>query len=191
MTSKPIIQSALSIDSEGAWLRGVRKIISPNCDPRPSDTEIDLLVIHSISLPPGEFGGGYIDQLFTNALEPSCHAYFAKIKSLRVSAHLLIDRCGALTQYVSFRQRAWHAGESTFQGRPACNDYSIGLELEGCDEQAFTEAQYNQLIAITKVLMAYWPSLNRQRIVGHGDIAPTRKSDPGPRFDWDYYYACL
>lgn len=168
------------------WLSCARQIPSPNFNPRPADT-IDLLVIHNISLPPGEFGGNYVDDFFSNCLDPSGHSYFAEICHLQVSAHLLIDRAGELTQYVSFNDRAWHAGQSSFCGRQNCNDFSIGIELEGCDEQPYTQSQYNSLSMVTRVIRASYPLITTDRIVGHSDIAPDRKTDPGPLFDWSRY----
>ena len=185
--TNPILQ----VDAQGEWLEGVRKVISPNCDQRPDDLEIDLLVIHNISLPPDEFGGDYIDQLFTNSLDPAHHPYFKEIISLRVSAHILINREGLVTQYVPFNQRAWHAGESEYEGRANCNDYSIGIELEGCDNRDFTHEQYETLINLTEAIIQFWPKMTKQRITGHCHIAPDRKTDPGPRFNWDLYYSSL
>jgi len=181
----------LQIDTQGEWLEGVRKVISPNCDQRPDDLGIDLLVIHNISLPPDEFGGDYIDQLFTNSLDPEHHPYFKEIESLRVSAHVLINRAGLLTQYVPFTQRAWHAGESEYEGRANCNDYSIGIELEGCDNKDFTQEQYETLVNLTGAIIQFWPKISKQRITGHCHIAPDRKTDPGPMFNWDEYYSSL
>ena len=175
------------IDPRSEWLLDVRRVESPNCDARPPGEEISLLVIHGISLPPGKFGGGYIDQLFSNTLNPAAHPYFASIAGNRVSAHVLIDRHGEITQYVSFRDRAWHAGVSEFCGRPKCNDYSIGIELEGCDEQPYTDAQYEQLADLTLTLMAAIPVITMDRIAGHSEISPGRKTDPGPLFDWPRY----
>jgi N-acetyl-anhydromuramoyl-L-alanine amidase len=165
--------------------------MSPNCDDRPEYTGIRLLVIHGISLPPGQYGGKFIDQLFTNSLDPDEHAYFQEIKDLRVSSHLLIDRKGRMTQYVPFDKRAWHAGESEFDNCPNCNDYSIGIELEGVDDAPYELIQYSRLIEATNVIMSVWTEVTRERIVGHCDIAPGRKTDPGPGFDWDYFYRCL
>ena len=181
----------LRIDEQGEWLEGVRKVISPNYDQRPDDLEIDLLVIHSISLPPGEFGGDYIDQLFTNSLDPEQHPYFEEIASLRVSTHIMINREGLITQYVPFTQRAWHAGESDYEGCANCNDYSIGIELEGCDNKDFTQAQYVTLVNITGAITQFWPKISKQRITGHCHIAPNRKTDPGPSFNWDLYYSSI
>jgi len=143
-------------------------------------------VIHSISLPPGEFGGPYIEQLFTNCLEPSDHPYFETIHQLKVSAHTLIHRDGHITQFVPFHKRAWHAGESNYCGRESCNDFSIGIELEGTDDEPYEEAQYQQLATIIGTLQASYPSLDKDAITGHCDIAAKRKTDPGPAFDWDH-----
>jgi len=168
-----------------------RQLNSPNHSARPADAIIDLLVIHNISLPPGEYGGGYIDTLFLNQLDPNEHPYFAQIAHLRVSAHLLIDRQGALTQYLPFDRMAWHAGVSCFEGRSQCNDFSIGIELEGCDQEAFSEAQYDALLKVSRLLLRHYPAISPARIVGHSDIAPGRKTDPGPFFDWARYRAAL
>lgn len=166
------------------WLPRARRVDSPNFDARPAGTAIDLIVIHAISLPPGEFGGPHVEALFTNRLDARAHPYFAGIASLRVSAHFFIDRAGQLTQFVDLHARAWHAGVSRWEGRERCNDFSIGIELEGCDEQAFTDAQYDALNALVDELAARLPAVNRLRLVGHRDIAPGRKTDPGPHFDW-------
>lgn len=157
---------------------------SPNHDARSGASPIDLLVIHGISLPPAEFGGPYIDQLFTNTLDYSAHPYFEGLRGLTVSAHLLIRRNGDLLQYVPFSRRAWHAGESRWGGRAACNDFSIGIELEGCDNTPYTEPQYDTLIAVASAIRGAYPAITPQRIVGHCHIAPGRKTDPGPYFDW-------
>lgn len=148
-------------------------------------------MIHNISLPPGRYGGGYIERFFCGRLGPDEHPYFREIAGLQVSAHVLIDRQGKITQFVSFAQRAWHAGASTFEGCENCNDYSIGIELEGSDDAAYTVAQYQALAALTRGLMAVYPALTRDRIVGHCDIAPGRKTDPGPAFDWRRYLGQL
>ena len=179
------------ISKDGAWLKGARTVLSPNCDARPLNTDIDLLVIHGISLPPKEYGGGYIDEFFTNTLDPDAHPYFMEIKELRVSSHLFIDRQGIITQYVPFNMRAWHAGESSFDGRINCNDYSIGIELEGCDEDAYCDNQYSVLVKITELICQRWQKIKKDRIVGHSDIAPGRKTDPGPFFDMNYYLSLL
>lgn len=166
------------------WLESARRLPSPNHNERPAGEPVSLLVVHSISLPPGIYGGDAIDRLFTNTLEPSAHPYFETIASLRVSAHVLVRRDGELVQYVDFRQRAWHAGVSSFGGRPGCNDFSIGIELEGTDTDGFEAAQYEALAAVTRALVAMWPAITPDRIVGHSDIAPGRKTDPGTGFDW-------
>jgi AmpD protein len=174
----------LHIDPATGLLDAARQVPSPNCDERPAGTTIDLLVVHGISLPPNRFGGPYIDALFTNRLDPSADPYFATIAHLRVSAHLLIRRDGELVQYVPFDRRAWHAGASCHDGRERCNDYSIGIELEGADDVPYEPVQYERLAAVTAALMDAYPGLRPARIAGHCDIAPGRKTDPGPAFDW-------
>jgi len=174
----------MKIDSAGERLDGVRLVASPNRDARPDRGDISLIVIHGISLPPGEYGGAWIDDLFTNRLDPEAHPYFAEMAGLRVSSHLLIRRDGEIVQYVPFTERAWHAGDSCYGGRNACNDYSIGIELEGQDEEPYTPDQYERLVAVIEALLAAFPGLSHERIVGHSDIAPGRKTDPGPAFDW-------
>jgi len=151
-----------------------------------------MLVIHNISLPPGEFGGPWIEHLFTNTLDPSRHPYFAEIAELRVSAHLLINREGEVVQFVPFDKKAWHAGKSLFAGEENCNEFSIGIELEGCDDREFTDIQYERLAELTRYLRDCYPAIVPERIVGHSDIAPGRKTDPGPCFDWQRYRkSCL
>lgn len=174
----------MRIDFETGWLEGVRRLESPNCDERPYGCEPDLIVIHGISLPPGEFGGKGIDELFSNTLDPDAHPYYREICDLRVSSHALISRRGELTQYVSFARRAWHAGESEYCGREACNDFSIGIELEGTDDCAYEAVQYERLAELVGALRRTYASLRGAEIVGHSDIAPGRKTDPGPCFDW-------
>lgn len=164
-----------------------RQVTSPNQSERPADAEISLLVIHNISLPPGEFGGCHVDELFCNCLDPQAHSYFADICHLRVSAHLLIDRVGNVTQYVPFDRKAWHAGQSCFEGREDCNEFSIGIELEGTDDTCFTDSQYEKLTKITRLLMRKYRGINPDRIVGHSDVAPGRKTDPGAGFDWQRF----
>lgn len=171
------------IDRDGR-AEGVAYIPSPNCDPRPAGRAIDLLVIHHISLPPGEFGGPGIVELFTNRLNPAAHPYYATLAGLKVSAHFLIRRDGGLLQFVPCGARAWHAGESNWKGRAQCNDFSIGVELEGTAEAPFTAAQYRQLARLTRAVRSRYPIRD---IVGHSDIAAGRKSDPGPHFDWARY----
>ena len=168
-------------------LQGAKQLQSPNSSEREEESDISLLVIHNISLPPGEYATGFIDQLFCNQLDSKAHPYFKKISELRVSAHLLISRTGSMTQYVPFNRKAWHAGDSVFLDRENCNDFSIGIELEGTDNEPFTEEQYQHLIKVTNVLLKRYPLINRSRIKGHSDIAPQRKTDPGPFFEWDTY----
>ncbi len=164
-----------------AEMPNARLISSPNQDERPDGEVITLIVIHAISLPPGEFGGQGIEQLFTNSINPAEHPYYQGIHQLRVSAHFLIRRDGELLQFVPCAKRAWHAGQSSWQGRSRCNDFSIGIELEGCDDQPFTDAQYAALSDLLAVLRKRYPIRD---IAGHADIAPQRKTDPGPNFDW-------
>ena len=173
------------------WLSTATALASPNADPRPDKSDISLLVIHNISLPPGQFGGGHVAELFTNTLDPNTHPYFAEIANFKVSAHLLIDREGVVIQFVPFDQRAWHAGVSAFAGRPACNDFSIGIELEGTDTDPYTHLQYECLVKITQCLIAEYPALSSERVAGHSDIAPDRKTDPGPAFDWVRFKALI
>ena len=174
----------LQVDLASGLMRGIRQVPSANCDARPADAVAELIVVHGISLPPGEFGGPWIDKLFTNTLPPEVHPYFAEIGPMRVSSHLCIRRDGTLTQYVSFNQRAWHAGLSCYAGRTACNDFSIGVELEGTDTLPYEPVQYRILADAIAALCAAYPSLSPTRLVGHSDIAPGRKTDPGPAFDW-------
>lgn len=181
----------MRVDPHSGLLDAARQVSSPNCDERPAGGDIDLLVIHGISLPPAQFGGPYIEDLFTNRLDPAAHPYFADIAHLRVSAHLLIRRDGELVQFVPFHRRAWHAGVSSFCGRERCNDFSIGIELEGADTTPYTPAQYAQLVAVTRALQQAYPAIVTDHIVGHCDIAPGRKTDPGPVFDWAAYRAAL
>ncbi len=176
---------------ENGWLTSARIVPSPNFDARPVGMAIDLLVIHNISLPPGQFGGPWIDALFTNRLDAQAHPYFETVHAMKVSAHVLIRREGEVVQYVSFEQRAWHAGVSEFQGRSRCNDFSIGIELEGSDNQGFEDVQYRHLIDISQAIMHAYPEISPARITGHEHIAPGRKTDPGPFFDWTYYRAQL
>ena len=174
----------MHVDRSSGLLRGAAYVASPNCDARPVGVTTDLIVVHGISLPPGEFGGPWIDHLFTNTLPPDAHPYFAEIASHRVSAHVAIRRDGTVTQFVKFTDRAWHAGRSSYEGREACNDYSIGIELEGTDTLAYEPAQYGTLAALIAALCAAYPQLSAGRVVGHSDIAPGRKTDPGVAFDW-------
>jgi AmpD protein len=173
------------------WISTASHVPSPNCSARPLAEDISLLVIHCISLPPGEFGGPWINALFCNQLEAAAHPYFATICELRVSAHLLIRRDGSLVQYVPFDRMAWHAGRSSYHGREACNDFSIGIELEGTEDMPFTEDQYRQLAAVSRLLLQTYPGLSAEHVQGHSEIAPGRKTDPGPCFDWVRYRAAL
>jgi len=165
------------------WLHGVDQCLSPNFDERP-DCAIDFIVVHNISLPPGQFGGPHIAELFCNNLAPDQHSYFAEICHLQVSAHVLIDRCGSVTQFVGFDKRAWHAGLSSYRGRERFNDFSIGIELEGTDHVPYTDTQYQQLTALIDCLKRSYPDIDNANIVGHDAIAPNRKTDPGPAFEW-------
>lgn len=170
--------------SQDGWYENARKVISPHYDLRTDEKDISLLVIHNISLPPGKFGGPYIEQLFTGTLTPTEHPFFERIAAFRVSAHCLIRRDGEVVQFVSFEHRAWHAGMSSFAGREKCNDYSIGIELEGTEWVAYTEEQYQALAELTKAIQQKYPRIKQDRITGHQYIAPLRKSDPGLSFDW-------
>ena len=164
--------------------------LSPNCSSREKG-EISLLVIHNISLPPGKFGGGYVEQFFQNILDPKAHPYFDEIKELKVSSHLFIERDGSITQFVPFDKKAWHAGVSNFNGRENCNEFSIGIELEGTDELEYTQQQYDSLVEVSRELMVLYPLITKDNIVGHCDIARGRKTDPGKAFDWDLYRSRL
>lgn len=181
----------IQVDNDSGLLIGARQVPSPNCDERPAGTRIDLIVIHGISLPPGRYGGPWIDALFTNTLDPDAHPYFADIHQLKVSSHLLIRRDGEVVQYVPFHRRAWHAGVSSFEGRERCNDFSIGIELEGTDDEPYEPVQYNRLAEVIIALERFYPDLNRNRLVGHSGIAPGRKTDPGPFFQWSRLHALL
>ncbi len=174
------MKAAERIDAAG-WLAGARRVISPNCDLRPSDTAIELVVVHSITLPPGRLGGDAIERLFTNTLDVTQHESFRELERLRVSAHFLIRRDGELLQFVACLQRAWHAGVSNFEGRERCNDFSIGIELEGTDDLPFTHSQYACLELLLGDLQTVYPLV---AIAAHSEIAPGRKTDPGPQFDW-------
>lgn len=178
------LEYSMQLTEDRDWIVSARRVLSPNCDERPEGSQVSLLVVHGISLPPGEYGGCWIDELFCNRLDPQAHEYFAGIADIRVSSHLLVRRDGELVQYVPFSKRAWHAGQSCFQGREACNDFSIGIELEGQDEEAYTDIQYRQLAAVSHLLSRHYPGIDEQTIVGHCEIAPGRKTDPGRAFDW-------
>jgi N-acetyl-anhydromuramoyl-L-alanine amidase len=181
----------VQVDLNSGLMRDARQIVSPNFDARPDGVEPDLIVVHGISLPPGEFGGPWIERLFTNKLPREMHPYFAEIGELRVSSHLVIARDGMLTQFVKFTDRAWHAGLSNYLGRDACNDFSIGVELEGADTVPYEAAQYDALARVVAALCDAYPRLSPQRLVGHSDISPGRKTDPGPAFDWRRAKACI
>lgn len=183
MNSNNGLQASLFIDQDG-WCAQADQIPSPNFDERPHGSEISLLIIHNISLPPGRFGGSFIVDLFLNQLDCTAHPFFEQLKSLRVSAHFLVHRDGALVQFVSSNDRAWHAGLSSFGGRPQCNDFSIGIEMEGTDFEPFTPLQYKTLCLLTEALRQRYPITH---VRGHQHIAPERKTDPGPFFDWHYY----
>lgn len=175
------------LDTDG-WVNGARRLVSPNANDRPADTRIDLLVIHNISLPPRQYGGHGVEALFTNRIDPDEHPFYAEIAALRVSAHFFIRRDGELLQFVPVYRRAWHAGVSRWKGREGCNDFSLGIELEGCDFEPFTDRQYQVLTALTRLLRRHLPLTD---IAGHSDIAPGRKTDPGPFFDWTRFRASL
>ncbi len=181
----------MNISDDGNWLEEARHLQSPNSDARPAGVPLSLIVVHGISLPPGEYGGPWIDALFTNRLDPDGHPYFRNIAALRVSSHLLIRRDGEMVQYVPFHGRAWHAGPSCYRGCEACNDFSIGIELEGQDEEPYAEAQYHQLAAVIRLLRKHFPHIGPDDVAGHCDIAPGRKTDPGPAFDWQKLRALL
>jgi AmpD protein len=181
----------MTIDTTSGLMHTARQVPSPNRDERPAGVEPDLIVVHGISLPPAQFGGPWIDRLFTNTLPPDAHPYFAQVFDRKVSSHLLIRRDGELVQYVPFHLRAWHAGASSYEGRERCNDFSIGIELEGTDESAYEPVQYAVLARTIVELCAAYPSLSLERIAGHEHIAPGRKTDPGPAFDWPRLRALL
>lgn len=181
----------MMIDIDTGLLVEARQVPSPNWDERPEGSVPELIVIHGITLPLGQYGGPWIDALFTNTLDPAADPFFAEIYQLKVSAHLLIRRDGEVVQYVPFNKRAWHAGKSWYEGRERCNDFSIGIELEGTDETPYEAVQYQQLARIIEALLHAYPTLSLDRITGHSDIAPGRKTDPGPFFQWDHLYALL
>lgn len=175
----------MHIDVTSGLLKEARQQQSPNCDLRPNESDIKLIVIHGISLPPGNFAGNYIDQFFCNQLDPDEHSYFKEIAGLKVSSHLFVRRDGEVVQYVPLQKRAWHAGVSNYKKRENCNDFSIGIEMEGEDETPYTDIQYQVLSTLIKSLIKAYPGLNEKTIVGHSDIAPERKTDPGVAFDWE------
>ncbi|MFT4613182.1 MAG: AmpD protein [Bacteroidia bacterium] len=172
---------------QDGWLTRARRVPSENFEPRPEGCAPELLVIHNISLPPGCYGGDEIEHFFTNCLDCEAHPFFEEIRDVRVSSHLLVRREGGLVQFVSFDERAWHAGESCFRGRDNCNDFSIGIELEGTDNDPYTDEQYAVLTGVSQALLAHYPALSIDAIAGHSDIAPGRKTDPGPAFNWQRY----
>lgn len=173
-----------SVSPGAGLIRPAAQCPSPNQDERPQGSRPELIVVHAISLPPRSFGGSYIEQLFTNCIDRSAHPYFEQIAGMHVSAHLLMKRDGSLVQFVPFGRRAWHAGQSSFRGRSGCNDFSIGIELEGDDETPYADAQYVELAGVIQALLAAYSSLDARRVAGHCDISPGRKTDPGPAFDW-------
>jgi AmpD protein len=175
---------ALRIDAAAGLLLGARQVLSPYCDSRPAQARPELLIVHGISLPAGEFGGPWIDRLFTGNLPADAHPDFRERATLKVSAHVMIRRDGELTQYVPFTERAWHAGLSAYRGRSGCNDFSVGIELEGTDDTPYTDAQYGQLVELIAALIGAYPSLSAGHLVGHSDVAPGRKTDPGASFEW-------
>jgi len=181
---QPSVKRSFSVDTESGLIEPARQCTSPNHDERPDGMLPDALIVHGISLPPGEFGGPEIEKLFTNSLDWDAHPYFAGIRGFEVSAHLLIRRDGELIQFVPFNRRAWHAGESNFRGRSCCNDFSLGVELEGDDETPYTDSQYAVLIAVSNALIAAYPALSAREVAAHSDVSPGRKTDPGPAFDW-------
>lgn len=176
---------------DAGYLTAAVQCPSPNVNQRPQGQSVSLLVIHNISLPPGQFGTGCVQSFFTNQLDTSLDPYFQTIAGLQVSAHLFIERDGVITQFVPFEARAWHAGASSFEGVANCNDYSIGIELEGCDDIAYTDVQYVVLVEVVRQIQAIYPLITPKRIVGHNHIAPGRKTDPGEAFDWDRFYTLL
>lgn len=178
--------NTLDVNLKNGLLMPVTYLPSPNCDERPADTVVDMIVVHNISLPPAQFGGSAVLDFFTNQLDFDAHAYYAGIAHLKVSAHLFIRRDGEIIQFVPFTKRAWHAGESFFAGKNRCNDFSIGIELEGTDDIAYEEQQYHVLGKVVRALLRAYPAITRERIVGHVDIAPQRKTDPGASFDWEH-----
>lgn len=183
----------MKLDPATGWFQGIAHCPSPNCNERPEGPpgEVSLLIIHNISLPPAQFGTGKVQQFFSNTLDTNEHPYFAEIAALRVSAHFLIERDGVVTQFVACHRRAWHAGVSRFDEREGCNDFSVGIELEGTDTQPFSDAQYHALANLTRQLQAAYPAITVERITGHSNVAPGRKTDPGPCFDWPRYRSGL
>jgi AmpD protein len=182
---------SLRIDAKTGLALRVRQVLTPHYDARPAGAVPDLIIVHGISLPPAQFGGPWIDRLFTGSLPPEVHPFFAAMAVGRVSAHALVRRDGEIVQYVPFGERAWHAGRSEYLGRAACNDFSVGIELEGTDETPYEAVQYESLAALIRALLAAYPTLSRERVVGHSDVAPGRKTDPGASFDWEKLRAAI
>ena len=182
------MSAAYKVNTDSGCIEPARQCPSPNCDERPGGQAPELIIVHGISLPPGEFGGPGIEQLFTNTLDWDAHPYFEEIRGLEVSAHLLIRRGGELIQYVRFTQRAWHAGDSHFRDRRCCNDFSIGIELEGDDDTPYSDDQYRVLASVSNALIAAYPGISAREIAAHSDVSPGRKTDPGPAFDWLQLY---
>jgi N-acetyl-anhydromuramoyl-L-alanine amidase len=180
LRAEPVAPTDAALWREG-WLAHAQRIDSPNHGPRPEGAVVDLAIVHSISLPPGQYGGGFIEALFTNRLDARAHPYFEALQGLEVSAHFLVRRDGALSQFVSVERRAWHAGRSCWRGRENCNDHSVGIELEGLEGETFEPAQYRRLADLIQALSQTWPV---REVVGHEHVAPGRKRDPGPGFDW-------
>lgn len=176
------------VDSVSGLLSPAAQCPSPNQDDRPEDCRPEMIVIHGISLPPGKFGGPEVEQLFTNRLDWDAHPYYQEIRNMQVSSHLLIRRDGTVLQFVPFTHRAWHAGESRFRGRHRCNDFSLGIELEGTDDKPYTNRQYHHLVPIVRVILDAYPGMSIRTVAGHCDVSPGRKSDPGPAFDWPRLY---
>jgi N-acetyl-anhydromuramoyl-L-alanine amidase len=189
--SENLSPQSLRVDPATGLLLSARQVLTSHFDARPAGVAPDLIIVHGISLPPAEFGGPWIDRLFTGNLPPDAHPYFAAMAVGRVSAHALVRRDGEIVQYVPFGERAWHSGRSEYRGRSACNDFSIGIELEGTDDVPYEAAQYASLVALIKALLVAYPSLSREHIVGHSDVAPGRKTDPGSSFDWARLRAAL
>ena len=181
----------MKLDKKTGLVPTAKFVLSPNCDDRTPDTDLEVVVLHCISLPPGQFGGPFIEQLFCNCLDPREHEYFSEICHLKVSAHFLIRRDGELIQFVPAHKRAWHAGQSCFNDRNNVNDFSIGIELEGIEDSPFEDEQYDTLVQLTGALMSVYPNIKKSNVVAHSDIAPGRKTDPGDHFDWERYLSQL
>jgi AmpD protein len=186
-----IVTSEFTVDPQSGLISPARQCLSPNRDARPCGVSLDMVVLHGISLPPGKYGGDEIEALFLNQLDWDAHPYFGEIRGMEVSAHLLIRRDGELVQFVPFTERAWHAGESHFRGRTRCNDFSIGIELEGVDDTPYDERQYQVVPAVLRAVSQAYPGISPRELAGHCDVSPGRKSDPGPAFDWLRLYDAL